>query len=92
MWSDDSLSGRGQCNVVSTFLYSIVASAQSASFNDPSFALAPVFGLMVHSSLVFFMVALRTWKCQLLLHMTTDRYLGLLMWFAMYDSSSPLSK
>ena len=45
MWSDDSLSGRGQCNVVSTFLYSIVASAQSASFNDPSFALASVFGL-----------------------------------------------
>ena len=34
MWSDDSLSGRGQCNVVSTFLYGFVASAQSASFND----------------------------------------------------------
>ena len=33
-------------------------------------------GLMVHSSPVF-IIAFRTWKCQLLLHMMTDRYLGL---------------
>ena len=30
MRSDDSLSARGQCKFVSTFLYGFVASAQSA--------------------------------------------------------------
>ena len=53
MWSDDSLSGRGQCNVVSTFLDGFVPLHNLLHSMIRRLRSHRSLGLMVHSSPVF---------------------------------------